>query len=507
MKVSIVSLGDLKKKKIDIVVFGIFDSGEKKCPELYPLFSALKSIPSALQEKILATAQKEGFYGKPGQQFAVNTLSEGNASYIVLIGLGLQDKINDDVYRKAGGQVFRLANDKHATSLNLLLSVPTSGITSEAALYAATEGIYLSRYRFDKYFTENKSEIFVEDVYLACTNINYKIDQNLVRQAKTVSEGVCFARDLINEGPWVINPPALAKIALKEGKALGLEVEVLQEKELENENMHLLLAVGKASAKVAPPCLIILKYRPVKKAKKHIVLVGKGVTFDSGGLDIKPADGMLDMKVDMSGAAAVFATMLTIAKLKPTVSVTGYLCCVENGIGPYAYHPGDVIKSRRGLTIEINNTDAEGRLVLADALDYAQSKEKPDYLIDLATLTGACMIALGPQTAGLFCTQNELANNLIALGQTAGEDYWRLPLNEDLRDQLKSTVADMKNTGTRYGGSITAALFLKKFVNDGIAWAHLDIAGPATQDKEHPYVSKGGTGFGVRTLIAFIQQC
>ncbi len=507
MKVSIVSLGDLKNKKIDIFAYGIFDSGEKKCPELSSLFSALKLTTATLQKQIIATAQKEGFCGKSGQQFVVSTLSEAGASYIALIGLGLQDKITVDGYRVAGGQAFRLANDKRAVSFNLLLSVPASKIAPEAALSAATEGVYLSRYRFDKYFTENKPEIFVKDVFLTCTDKNYKIDQELVRQAKAISEGVCFARDLINEGPWVVNPPALAKLALKEGKALGLEVEVLEEKELEKENMRLILAVGKASAKVAPPCLIVLKYHPDKKAKKHIALVGKGVTFDSGGLDIKPADGMLDMKVDMSGAAAVFATMLTVAKLKPNVSVTGYLSCVENGIGPHAYHPGDVIKSRRGLTVEINNTDAEGRLVLADALDYAQSKEEPDYLIDLATLTGACMIALGPQTAGIFSTQDELAETLISLGKTAGEDYWRLPLNEDLRDQLKSTVADMKNTGTRYGGAITAALFLKKFVNDGIAWAHLDIAGPATQDKDHAYTSKGGAGFGVRTLVAFIQQC
>ncbi len=506
MKVSIVSLGDLKKKKIDIFAFGIFESSEKKNPDLSALFSSLKTVPASLQDQLAATAQKEGFCGKSGQQFVINTLSQAGPAYIMLVGLGLQDKISIDAYRKAGGLAFRLANDKRVTSFSFLLSLPPTAISAETALSAAIEGVYLSRYRFDKYFTENKPEIFIEDICLACIDKNYKTNQELVQNSKAIADGVCFARDLINEGPWVVNPPALAKRALKEGKALGLDVEVLEEKELEKENMNLILAVGKASAKVAPPCLIRLSYRPTKKAKKHIVLVGKGVTFDSGGLDIKPADGMLDMKVDMSGAAAVFATMLTVAKLKPNVSVTGYLACVENGIGPHAYHPGDVIKSRRGFTVEINNTDAEGRLILADALDFAQSKEKPDYLIDLATLTGACMVALGPQTAGLFSTQDELADSLMKLGKTAGEDYWRMPLNEDLREQLKSSVADMKNTGTRYGGSITAALFLKKFVNDGTPWAHLDIAGPATQDKDHPYTSKGGAGFGVRTLIAFICQ-
>jgi leucyl aminopeptidase len=247
-----------------------------------------------------------------------------------------------------------------------------------------------------------------------------------------------------------------------------------------------------------------MAYRPKKKAKHHIGLVGKGVTFDSGGLDIKPAEGMLDMKVDMSGAAAVLGTMLTIAKLKPDVAVTGYMPCVENGISAESYHPGDVIKSRKGLTVEIFNTDAEGRLILADALDYAQTRDKPDTIIDLATLTGAVIVALGPYTAGLMSNNDKLAEQLREIGTKAGEDFWRLPLNDELFEALKSPIADMKNAGSRMGGSITGALFLKKFVDERVHWAHLDIAGPATMEKEHPYLAKGGTGFGVRTLVDYI---
>ena len=252
-----------------------------------------------------------------------------------------------------------------------------------------------------------------------------------------------------------------------------------------------------------------LDYRPLKKsprsrAQKHVVLVGKGLTFDCGGLDIKPADGMLDMKVDMSGAAAVLGAMVAIARIKPDVAVTGYLGCVENGIGGNAYHPGDILKSRKGLTVEINNTDAEGRLVLADCIDLALTQHKPDLLIDLATLTGASMVALGPSTAAVFTDDDSLAEDVKSIGKRNGEDFWRLPLNDDLLVQLKSPIADMKNTGLRYGGAITAALFLKQFVDGRAPWAHLDIAGPASSDKEGDYTPKGGAGFGVRTLVGLI---
>lgn len=235
------------------------------------------------------------------------------------------------------------------------------------------------------------------------------------------------------------------------------------------------------------------------------MLVGKGVTFDTGGLDLKPSNAMGDMKVDMSGAAAALGTMLAIAKLKPHVNVTAYMPCVENGIGAHAYHPGDVIRSRKGISVEINNTDAEGRLILADALDYGQSRDNPDTVIDLATLTGAIIVALGPTMAGLFANNDKLAQQLIACGKKAGEEFWRMPLNEELSANLKSGIADIRQIGDRpQGGSILGALFLKKFVRDNVEWAHLDIAGPATTEKDHPYNPLGGTGFAVRTLVKYL---
>jgi leucyl aminopeptidase len=330
-----------------------------------------------------------------------------------------------------------------------------------------------------------------------------KVDAAIARGV-AIAEGVCLARDLVNEPPASLTPVEFATRAVATGKKTGFKVSVLDEKGIAREKMGLLMAVAKAALPYTPPRVVRLEYRPKGKARKHICLVGKGLTFDSGGLDIKPADGMLDMKIDMSGAAAVLGAMSAIARIKPDVAVTGYLGCVENGIGGNAYHPGDILTSRKGLTIEINNTDAEGRLVLADVIDLALEKDKPDLLIDLATLTGACMVALGPTTAGVFTDDDALAADIQTIGKRCGEDFWRLPLNDDLMGQLKSPIADSKNTGTRMGGAITAALFLKMFVDGRATWAHIDLAGPASSEKETEYLARGGTGFGVRTLVGVI---
>ncbi|OGQ21257.1 MAG: hypothetical protein A2138_05395 [Deltaproteobacteria bacterium RBG_16_71_12] len=314
---------------------------------------------------------------------------------------------------------------------------------------------------------------------------------------------MCLARDLVNEPAGTLTPVELARRAVAAGKEHGFDVEVLDEKDIARERMGMLLAVAQAASPYRPPRVVKLSYRG-KKGKKRIALVGKGLTFDSGGLDIKPADGMLDMKVDMSGAAAVLGAFVALARLEPRVTLTGWLGCVENGVGGNAYHPGDVLTSRKGLTVEVNNTDAEGRLVLADCLDLAITEAKPDLVVDLATLTGACMVALGPSTAAVFTDDDTLAEDVRNAGKRAGEDFWRLPLNDALQEQLKSSIADCKNTGLRFGGAITAALFLKQFVDGRATWAHLDIAGPADTDRDSEYTAKGGVGFGVRTLVGLI---
>jgi leucyl aminopeptidase len=497
MKVSLSAPQSFEKYKSDMLALGIFWDKSHAL--------TLPKTLGALQAPLTEAANFEGFLGKPGQTFILRTLQKSGPKYVVLLGLGEKSGLGLDAFRKAGGQAFKIANDKHAKSLAISLPFE-SHTTPDLAIRACAEGAHMASYRFDAYVSENKPEVYVSDISILSSDHGGAAGKQLLNDAKAIAESVCLARDLINEGPAVINPPELAKRAQKLGKALGLNVDVLDEKALAKENMNLMLAVGRASLDAAPPRLVRIAYRPSKKAKKHIAIVGKGVTFDSGGLDIKTAEGMLDMKIDMSGAAAVFGTLIAVAKLKPDVAVTGYLACVENGISAHAYHPGDVVKSRRGLYIEINNTDAEGRLILADAMDYAQSKDKPDVLIDVATLTGACMIALGLTTAAVFSDSDELSETIIKRGKDAGESFWRLPLNEDIRDQLKSPLADMKNSGGRYGGAITAALFLKKFVNEDVEWAHLDIAGPASNDKDHPYLTKGAAGFAVRTLVEFIGQ-
>lgn len=468
MKFSSSSSKTPETEKLDLLVYGVFDSD---------------SLPKK--------AAAEGFKAKAGEIFY--THPEKGPRAIAYLGLGEKAKATPDTYRKAGAQACKLAQSKQAAKLGLHLPAGTS-------VKAACEGAALAPYAFDKYVTEKKEQHVKEVIF-------YTSDKNAadeISQAQIIAKAVSLTRDLINEGPTVMNPEEIAKIAQKEAKAGGLKILVLDEKALTKERFGLLLAVGRGSADFAPPRVIKLSYKPAKKAKKHIALIGKGVTFDSGGLDIKPSDGMLHMKTDMSGAAAVLGVMQAIAQLKPDIAVTGYMACVENGVDSKSYHPGDILISRKGLSIEINNTDAEGRLVLADALSYAQEKDKPDIIIDIATLTGACVVALGPNMAAIFSNEDALNAKILEASKYTGEQFWRLPLSDDLFDQLKTPLADMKNTGERYGGSITAALFLQKFIEPKTAWAHLDIAGPARNDKDQAYISAGGSGFAVRTLIELL---
>ncbi len=485
--------GKKKKKRDDD------DGGERR-----PDFGGhLGDVDEALGGLLLETAAREGFTGEAGQTFSMHTHGRVAASRVLLVGLGAAEKLTVDAFRKLAGAAVKQGHK--AKAKRAVVVVPEAGeIRQEARVTAAAEGALLAGYRFDKYFTKDKDKNAptLEEVEIAVSS-RARHEEALDR-ARAVADGVNLARDCVNEPAGTLNPQEFARRAQDAARAFGFKVTVLDEKDIAAERMGLILAVGAAAMPYSPPRVIKLEYRPAKKAKKHIALVGKGVTFDSGGLDIKPADGMLDMKVDMSGAAAVLGAMAAVARIQPRVAVTGYMGCVENGVGGNAYHPGDVIKSRKGLTVEINNTDAEGRLVLADCIDLAITQEKPDVLIDLATLTGACMVALGPGTAGVFSEDDELAEDIRTIGRRAGEDFWRLPLNDALMEQLKSSLADTKNTGLRWGGAITAALFLKQFVDGRATWAHLDIAGPADTDKETEYVQKGGVGFAVRTLVGLI---
>lgn len=477
-------------------------AGGKPGGDQAALAAQLGEIDRALDGLLSQSAAAEGFRGDADQTFAMHTLGKLPVSRVVLMGLGPKDKLSAETFRRLGGRAVREAGSRKAERVVLALPEADS-VNTDAAAGAAVEGALLGLYRFDRYLTKNSEPPSVKELEVIA-DLDRARAKRALDHARAVADGVSLARDLVNECPGALTPEQFAKEARRVGKDTGLDVRVLTEKEIEKEKMGMMLAVSKAALPYTPPRLVRLHYKPTGKAKKKIALVGKGLTFDSGGLDIKPAAGMLDMKIDMSGAAAVLGTMLSIGRIRPDVEVTAYLGCVENGIGGNAYHPGDVLRSRKGLTVEVNNTDAEGRLVLADCIDYALTTDKPDVLIDLATLTGACMVALGPTTAGLFSSDDELAEDIRNAGKRAGEDFWRMPLNEDLMGQLKSPIADMRNTGERYGGAITAALFLKQFVDDRARWAHLDIAGPAATERESDYTAKGGVGFGVRTLVGVI---
>jgi leucyl aminopeptidase len=315
----------------------------------------------------------------------------------------------------------------------------------------------------------------------------------------TVGSAVNRARDLINEPAAHMTPAQLAAEAQAIAKKHpSLSVEVLGPKECAKLGMNMFLAVGQGSDQESR--LIHITYKPKKKAKKKVAIIGKGVTFDSGGYSLKPSQSMEDMKVDMSGGAAVISAMDAIATLGSEHEVHAICAACENLVSGRAYKLGDVLKSMDGTTVEINNTDAEGRLTLGDAITYARTKIQPDELYDFATLTGACMVALGPYTAGVFSDSDTLARGLLQSAERAGEDMWRMPILPRLREQLKSNIADMRNTGDRFGGAITAALFLKTFAKD-TAWVHVDIAGPASVTTPRPSVPRGGTGFAVATIV------
>jgi leucyl aminopeptidase len=318
-----------------------------------------------------------------------------------------------------------------------------------------------------------------------------------------VVEAVCLARDLVNEPAMTLTPVAMERRARAVARAKGLGIRVLGPAELKREKMGAYLAVAQGSDN--PPRLVHLSYKPKGKPRGRVALVGKGLTFDSGGLSLKTNEYMLDMKCDMSGSAAVIGVLSALPALAPRVEVHGLLAMAENMPSARSYRPGDVLVTRSGKTVEVNNTDAEGRLVLADALSYAQ-KLKPSAIIDLATLTGACVVGLGPLCTGVMGNDPAMIESVLDAAVTAGEKMWPLPLYEEYLEQLKSEVADMKNTGERYGGALTAGLFLKEFVDERLPWVHLDIAGPAFVDKDQPYAPKGGTGAGVRTVLEYLSR-
>lgn len=443
------------------------------------------------------------FNGKKNDELILYSSSEINARRIIFSGLGKIKKIDAETFRTFSGNAVKKCIKKKID--DILIVVPSkkkTGIQEPDLLSAILEGAFLGNHIFDIYKKEKKHKP-LEQISLFVKSKSIQKYSDLPSRVSDICTGTILAREWVSTPANDKTPEQYAGSIIEKAEDAGLKVSVLDENDLKENNLGAILAVAQGSQ--AKPRMVILEYK-AKNVRKNIVLVGKGVTFDSGGLNLKISGSMSGMKIDMAGSASVAATLITLAKIKPKVNVTAVIPIVENMPSGKAIRPGDVIKSYDGKTIEIGNTDAEGRLILIDAMSYAIKKYKPHTIIDMATLTGACVVALGDKIAGVFSHNNRLADAICESGQKTHERCWKMPLPEDYKALLKSDLADINNMSTsKWGGAITAALFLSAFVKN-TRWAHIDIAGPSYLQKESGYCSIGGTGFGVRLLCDLINK-
>jgi len=451
-------------------------------------------IDDALDGGLRAFMEKTGVEGKEGQSLVVPTRGRTRAPAAVVVGVGSFEELSADGLRRAAAVVARKAKRAKSVATTLVELADRAGLERAGAAQAVAEGLSLGSYEFVRYKGgENGSRL---DRVLVIGKGGARVKAALDRGA-TVAAAVAWARDIVNEPSGNKSPAAFADATKKLLRGTGVTVKVLAGAQLEAEKLGGVLGVGQGSAN--PPRFVKLTYSP-EGAKRTLALVGKGVVFDSGGLSLKTSSGMETMKTDMSGAAAVIAAMSVLQDAGVETRVVGYVPMVENMPSGSAIRPGDVLTIRNGKTVEVLNTDAEGRLILADALSLA-AEDEPDAVVDLATLTGACMVALGDKVAGLMGNDEAWVGQVQAAADRVGEAVWPLPLPSDYRKLLDSEVADLRNISTgNYGGALTAGLFLREFAGD-VPWAHLDIAGPARASADDGYVVKGGTGFGVRTLV------
>lgn len=469
---------------------------------------ALAELDRALDGLIRDALDAGELTGKRNKVASFHTAGHLPVRKLVCVGLGPSDKVTLDHARQAAGVAAKAARDQNAKTMAVVADTFGVKRTSRPEIAGAlAEGILLSQYRFDRFKRKDEEAKALTSATVLVHAQQVRACRKAVGYATVVGGAVAEARDLVNAPGNELNPETFARTARELARTHGLTCRVLQGKELEKNQLAGLLAVGAGSHNA--PRFIIVEYQPKKAKSKPLVLIGKGVTFDSGGLSLKGQPHIVNMKADMGGAAAVLCTMAVVAQLKPAFPVIALVPAVENMPSGTASRPDDIIRYASGQTVEIISTDAEGRLILADALLWAK-RYKPAAVIDLATLTGACIIALGEHAVALFSTEPKLAQRITKAGAATFERVWEMPLWEEYEPQLDSDVADMKNTGGRAAGTITAALFLKKFVDGPMApsypWAHLDIAGSATTEKERPYTPKGATGVGVRLLAHLISN-
>jgi leucyl aminopeptidase len=461
-------------------------------------------LDKALAGALTSLKRRKVFEGKVGQIASV-AVPQGKkavrAGFVVLAGLGNAKELDAERVRRACASGALRARSEGAARIALsLVDVVWDGLMDPAlAGQCATEGVALGLYRMEKYKKKDpKAKKDISQVVLCGGRASISGLRKGIRVGKALADGTAYARDLINTASNDKRPPVLAAEARRMARREGLRCTVLDQKQAEKLKMGALLAVGRGSA--APPRLVALEYRPRGSKAQPIAFVGKGITFDTGGISIKPSNGMELMTTDMSGAAAVLGAMVSVARLKPSVPVVAVAVMAENMVDGDATRPGDIVRAMSGTTVEIHNTDAEGRLVLADALHYTKTKYKPQCMIDLATLTGACMVALGNKITGMYGTHDELITRVRELGDETGDRVWHMPLHPEFSEMMKGKLADLCNiSGQRWGGANSAAAFLQHFA-EGTPWVHLDIAGPSHTAKSEPYRPPGGTGVGVRIL-------
>jgi len=457
-------------------------------------------------QKFVSVAGEENFRSQYKKTILLR--SGKGKQRLLFAGLGKKKDFETDRVRVAVAKLIKRAEEMKISELGFLMPEPTSIPCSiDSFIAASVEGAILASYHYIEYRTKKPDDPVSPRLLGLLFDSNQVISRSLRKsavEARTIAEAVCYTRDLVNEPPSRKTPEMMAKLATRLVKRGRITAEVLHKKQLARMGMNGILRVGAGSQE--PPCLVHLIYKPKGKSKKTVCVVGKGITFDSGGLSLKPSKSMDTMKFDMAGAATVFGLFKLLAGINVPVTVHGLAPMAENMPGGSAQKPGDVIRAYNGKTIEVLNTDAEGRLVLADALAYG-STLKPNLIIDMATLTGACLVALGDEYSGMMGTDQKTIDRLIALGKEQGEFFWQLPLADRYRAHIKSKIADIKNMGKeRLAGTIAAALFLQEFVDKKVPWVHIDIAGPAFTQKDWDYAPAGATGVPLRTLAAFIRS-
>ena len=494
MEIKIIT-GDIAKVKADAIIVNFFEG-------MKSLDGDIAAVDKALDGAITQLISQGEIKGKLNEITLVHSLGKLPAARVVVAGLGKQSELSLNKIRGAVAGTYRWLRQRDVGSVaTTAQGVGIKNISLEASAQAVTEVALLGLYLFRKHITreDDKPGEVKQLLIVGGDETKTQLEEGS-NKGRVLAEATNLARDMVNEPANYMTPTHMAEMAAKLAESRGLEVSILDQEKMAEMGMGALLGVAQGSRQ--PPKFIVLQYKGGDSDETNVALVGKGVTFDSGGISIKPSENLEEMKGDMAGGAAVIAAISAIAQLKPKINVMAVVPATENLPGGNALKPGDILTAMNGKTIEIISTDAEGRLILADALSYAK-KLGAKYIVDVATLTGACRVALGDITTGAFGNNQELMDRVITAGTEAGEYIWQMPMYDEYKEQNKSDVADVKNVGGRLGGAITAAKFLAEFIND-TPWVHLDIAGTSLSEKELGYLVKGATGVPVRTLVNLV---